>query len=60
MAQIHKTFSTEQVKDLFKRYMDKQIERNYIQELLGIKKAQFFRLLNEYRANPDKFSINYA
>jgi len=49
MAQIHKAFSTEQVKDLFKRYMDKQIERAYIQELLGIKKSQFFSLLKEYR-----------
>lgn len=59
MAQIHKTFSTEQVKDLFKRYMDKQIERTYIQELLGIKKAQFFRLLKEYRNSPADFSIDY-
>jgi len=60
MAQIHKSFSTEQVKDLFKRYMDKQIERTYIQELLGIEKAQFFRLLKEYRDNPANFSINYT
>lgn len=60
MAQIHKSFSTEQVKDLFKRYMDKQIERAYIQELLGIEKAQFFRLLKEYRDNPVSFSINYT
>lgn len=60
MAQIHKQFSTEQVKDLFKRYMDKQIERMYIQELLGIKKAQFFRLFKEYRNSPANFSIGYA
>jgi len=60
MAQIHKSFSTEQVKDLFKRYMDKQIERAYIQELLGIEKAQFFRLLKEYRDSPAGFSIDYA
>ena len=60
MAQIHKQFSTVQVKDLFKRYMDKQIERAYIQELLGIRRSQFFSLLKEYRANTDKFSINYA
>ncbi len=60
MAQIHKQFSTEQVKDLFKRYMDKQIERVYIQELLGIKKSQFFSLLKEYRNTPANFSINYA
>lgn len=60
MAQIHKQFSTEQVKDLFKRYMDKQIKRDYIQDILGIKKAHFFRLLKEYRGSPDSFSIDYA
>jgi len=59
MAQIHKQFSTDQVKDLFKRYMDKQIERTYIQELLGIKRSQFFSLLKEYKADTNKFSINY-
>ena len=60
MTQIHKQFSTEQVKDLFKRYMDKQIERAYIQELLGIEEAQFFRLLKEYKDSPVSFSINYT
>lgn len=60
MAQIHKSFSTEQVKDLFSRYVNKQIERVYIQELLGIQKAQFFRILKEYRNNPVNFSINYT
>lgn len=34
MAQIHKQFSTEQVKDLFKRCMDKQIERQLVVRLL--------------------------
>ncbi len=60
MAQIHKSFSTEQVKDLFKRYISKEIERLYIQELLGIQKAQFFRLLKEYKDNPVNFTINYT
>ena len=60
MSQIHKKFTTEQVKDLLQRYIDKKIERNYIQEILQIKKAMFFRLLEEYRQNPEDFSIDYS
>ncbi len=60
MSQLHKKFTTEQVKNLFQRYMDKKIERKYIQEILGIKKAMFFRLLEEYRHTPENFSIDYS
>ena len=60
MAQIHKKFTDSQVKDLLQRYVEKKIKRNYIQEILGIKKARLFILLKEYRRNPAKFSIQYA
>ena len=59
MSQLHKTFTDEQVKDLLQRYLTKQIERKYLQEILKIKKAHFFRLLKAYRSNPDSFSIRY-
>ena len=60
MAQIHKKFTDDQVKDLLNRYLQKKIERKYIQEILGIKKARFFRLLERYRRNPEEFSIQYV
>ena len=60
MGQLHRKFTTEQVQDLFQRYLDKKIERKYIQEILQIKKAMFFRLLGEYRRNPKNFSIEYT
>ena len=60
MAQIHTKFTDEQVKDLLKRYLDKHIERNYIQEILGIKRSRLFILLKEYKADPIKFSIQYS
>lgn len=60
MSQIHKKFDSEQVKDLLQRYLDKKIERKYIQEVLGIKKRRFFELLKEYRQNPSQFSIQYT
>lgn len=60
MSQIHKSFTTDQVKDLFNRYISKAVERKYIQELLGVKKSQFFLLLKEYRDNSKNFSIDYS
>jgi hypothetical protein len=60
MAQIHKSFSDSQVKELMQRYLDKEIERNYIQEVLGIKKRRFFILLAKFREDPAGFSIHYT
>ena len=59
MTQLHKKFSNEQVKDLFQRYLEKQIERKFIQDFLGIKKRRFFSLLKKYRNNPKSFGIEY-
>jgi len=60
MSQIHKKFTDEQVKELLQRYLKKEIERNYIQEILGIKKARLFILLKQYKTDPAKFSIQYS
>lgn len=60
MVQIHKKFTDDQVKDLFQRYLQKKIQRKYIQEILGIVKARFFALLKQYRNDPDNFSILYS
>lgn len=60
MAQIHKKFSDEQVRDLFKRYVHNEVKRKYLQEMLGVSKSRFFVLLREYRRNPEKFSIFYS
>ena len=59
MAQLHKRFTDTQVKELIERYLKKEIERSYIQEILAIGKSRFFELTNEYRKNPEKFSIQY-
>ncbi len=59
MTQLHKKFLDEQVKSLFRRYLNKEIERKYIQEILGISKARFFILLRDYRKDPESFSIQY-
>jgi len=60
MTQIHKRFTDSQVKDLLSRYLRKEIGRKYVQEILGIKRRQFFALVKRFRKNPGKFSIQYT
>jgi len=42
MVQIHKEFTDSQVKELIERYLKNEIERKYIQEVLGIGKNEVF------------------
>jgi hypothetical protein len=60
MVQIHKKFTDDQISNLLRRYLKKEIERKYIQEILGIKKRRFFILLKQYRSSPKRFSIQYT
>jgi hypothetical protein len=59
MDQLHKRFSDTQIKDLIERYVNKELERVYIQKILGIGKTRFFALVKKYRANPQSFSVQY-
>lgn len=59
MSQLHKRFTSDQVKGLLERYLNKEVERSYIQETLAIKKRRFFTLVNQYREDPKHFSIQY-
>ncbi len=58
-SQIHKKFTTDNVKELLQKYLNKEIERKYVEQILGIKKAMFFRVLQSYRSNPEHFSVEY-
>ncbi len=58
-SQIHTKFTTEQVKELLEKYVKNEVERKYLQEILGIKKAMFFRVLKAYRDDPKEFSVDY-
>ncbi len=56
---MHKRFADGQVRELLKKYVEGEIEVEYILKVLGIKRRRFFKLLMEYRDNPDSFSIAY-
>ncbi|HUV59554.1 MAG TPA: hypothetical protein VMW09_05525 [Desulfatiglandales bacterium] len=60
MVQLHKEFTDSQVKELIERYLKNEIERKYIQQVLGIGKTRFFALIKEYRKDPNNFSIQYT
>ena len=57
--QIHKRFTSEQVKFLLKGYYEGTVERPTIEEVLEINRSRFFELLEKYRRDPDDFSIAY-
>lgn len=58
-SQIHKKFTNEQVKELMQKYLNKEVERKYIQEILGVGKSRFFEIIQSYRDNPKGFSVEY-
>ena len=59
MTQLHKRFTDEQIRLLFKRYCEGQMSRNEIEEIIGLSKTRFFALIKAYRLNPEAFSITY-
>ncbi len=59
MSQLHKKFTTDQIKELIERYLKKEIKASYIQKTLGIGKTRWFALIKKYRQSPAQFSIQY-
>lgn len=57
MTQLHKKFTDKQVKELLKKYDKYGIERKYIEDILGIKTRQFWKLIKKYREDAKKFTI---
>jgi len=58
MSQIHKRFTCDEVKEFLEPYPKKEIQRKYIQEILGIGKSRFFMLMSQYREDPQLFTIH--
>jgi len=59
MCQLHRRFSTEQVKFLLQAYCQATVNRAEVQDILGIGKTRFFTLLTEYHQDPQGFSLSY-
>jgi len=59
MTHVHKRFTDDQLRSLFRAYDDGQIDRDQIEEVLGIGKTRFFALWKLFRKDPGRFSISY-
>jgi len=59
MEQIHRRFTSEQVKVLLQGYCQGTLGRIEVEEILGISKTRFFALLKQYRQDPEAFSVTY-
>jgi len=57
--QLHRRFSTEEVKIILQKYCDGTIPLRYILQILHLKKSRFFSLLQRYRKDPEDFYIEY-
>ena len=49
--QLHKRFSTEEVKTFLKKYLTEKVKLKYILEILKITRRRFFQLLKMYKKN---------
>lgn len=59
VQQLHRRFSTQEVKMLLEKYLNERVALIYILEILNIQRSRFFQLLRQYRKEPDNFSIEY-
>jgi hypothetical protein len=56
---LHKRFAVQEVKEIFERYLSKEIAVEHVLALLKIGRRRFFDLIKNYRETPDKFSLEY-
>jgi hypothetical protein len=60
MEQVHRRLTTDHVRNLLRGYSESLLNREAVEEALGIGKTRFFALLKLYRKDPESFSIAYA
>lgn len=56
---LHKRFSVKEVKEVFERYLAKEISVEHVMGLLKIQRRRFFDLMKKYREAPNLFSLDY-
>ena len=57
---LRKLLSADQVKEVFRRYLARQIGVDQASAMLKIRRRQFFNLLKLYRDRPESFSLQYT
>lgn len=57
---LRKLFSVDYVKEVFQRYLSREIAVDQALAMLKIRRRQFFKLLKLYREKPESFSLDYT
>lgn len=57
---LRKQFSVDHVKEVFQRYLSREIAVDQASAMLKIRRRQFFKLLKVYRQRPERFSLDYT
>lgn len=57
---LRKLFSAKEVKEVFERYLSREIAVEQALAMLKIRRRQFFKLLKVYRERPDGFCLDYT
>ncbi len=57
MEQVHRRFTAEHVRNLFRGYSSGLLDRAAVEEVLGIGKTRFFALLKLYRKDPERSTL---
>ena len=60
MSQMHKKFSTDQVKMILNLYILNKMELKEVLNQLGIKERRFYKILAQYKKDKTNFSIEYS
>ena len=55
----HKRFSVQEVKEVFERYLSREIGVAHVLALLKMGRRRVFDLIKKYREAPDEFSLDY-
>jgi len=56
---LRKRFSVQEVKEIFERYLSREIGTEHVLALLKIGRRRFFDQIKKYREAPDAFSLDY-
>jgi hypothetical protein len=57
---LRKVFSVDHVKEVFERYLSREIAVDQASAMLKIRRRQFFKLLKVYRQRAESFSLDYT
>ena len=58
--QIHKRLSDDQVKAILNKYQNKDISAKEAVQYLEVSRSRFYQLVEEYRDDPQDFSVRYV